>query len=347
MLTLFSLSYLVYFYLEAILGCPNQLKPIVYKFQNNMQLSLSWYTFYMKEEDLEKLNFEGTITSFTISLSGNFTSINVRNQDINFLCKKLFDITGEINGISLDFCKIKEIERNCFSEVNVRIITINNNQISRIKKHTFGNAKIEVINLAENQIEKIENEAFYNLTNLQQLLLNDNKLKVINPELFFNMPNLEYLQLNNNEIESINANFLHLSELEKIFINLHGNKIVQVDPNAFNKIGAKKIDLSLFANYLTYLPDYIFENHHFAKIDLTKNPLSDISTNLCTKCTIDVITLDNDVIKNLSQTFWDWAKSKNVRITSNNLRKLKSGNKRFGVSVVIIGIVLVFNNFVH
>lgn len=340
-----SLSCLAYFYLVTILGCPNLLKPIAYTIYTSIQLSASCY---LENENIKKLEFVGTVTSSIISLSGNFTYVIVEEQEINVLCKNLFDIKGEIKEINFISCKMKKIERNCFSKVIVDTILINSNNISIIKKYTFNNIKVQVINLKENQIQVIENHAFYKLSNLKTLLLEYNKLKVINPELFSNMPNLEKLKLDYNEIQNINANFLHLSHLQEVSIDLPNNRIVRLDPNAFNRIEAKKIHLDLHENFLTYLPDFVFENHYFGKIDLEKNPLSNISTKLCDKCTIDEIIFDNEIVTNFSQTFSNFSKDKNVKITSYYLKSLKSGNRRSaGVLLVIIRIGLIFNGFVR
>ncbi|KAJ3644790.1 hypothetical protein Zmor_022493 [Zophobas morio] len=224
-------------------------------------------------------------------VSHQTSSVVIKNEYIPTLHCKIFNMTSDLAFITFDTCMIEHIEEECFSRKMVNVtskIALINNQITTIKRGTFTNLKVQYIDLKCNRIETIEDGSFVNLTLLKDLDLSFNNLRIFNSDAFVNLENFGTLNLRSNHIKSLQKESLIVFRKEKSRLNIECNELVYLDNDVFGGMTATKLRLDLQNNKLDSLPEGIFDYHSFSVVDISKNPLTNISRQFCSQnCTVE------------------------------------------------------------
>jgi hypothetical protein len=273
-------------------------------------------SFAIEYRLIDKADLEVTQTAPVITSLDNTKAI-VTNHLILHLCNSLLNITNKIDRIEFVGCNIEDIEENCFRGQKIdKTISIFGNKISMVKRHTFVDLDIEILSLTSNSIEVIEDEAFLNLPNLNQLSLNSNHIGRLNPYSFVQTPKLKYLDLMRNKIKILTLCFRFIEE-DNADVWLSHNRIDLVEENVFEGVSGTNLTLSLSYNLIETLPDGIFANRSFITIDLTMNPVRDLSKNICTEsCKIEYLLLDPECRHNADKEFLDWALVNRIKLSN-------------------------------
>ena len=109
---------------------------------------------------------------------------------------------------------------------NLKIITLNNNNIERIPEDTFIDiTKLEFLSLSFNQIKSLPSNIFHTLSALKGLYLNNNHLEEISHLVFKFNRNVDEIWLHENKLKFISKNFTsNLTKLIQIYLS--GNECI-------------------------------------------------------------------------------------------------------------------------
>ena len=96
-----------------------------------------------------------------------------------------------------------------------------------------------------------------------------------------NTPNFGVLILQSNSIESLEKNSLYFFRRDYSHLDIKCNELNYIDRNVLDGMTWKSFTIDLYSNKLVSLPEGIFDNHSFIKIDVGENPLRNVSQNFC------------------------------------------------------------------
>ncbi|CAH1105176.1 unnamed protein product [Psylliodes chrysocephalus] len=126
----------------------------------------------------------------------------------------------------LDRNEIELIEEGTFNNIHPLwkgLLSLQKNNIETIEKGVFNGTDIRILSLDDNQITNIQPGAFEQMHHLRILTLSKNKLRNIGVGIFQNFPGLFSLDLSENHINKIDK--LAFEDDKELFLNLENNTI--------------------------------------------------------------------------------------------------------------------------
>ena len=147
------------------------------------------------------------------------------------------------------------------------------NHLENIPECIGNLSKLTELNLKSNQLSSLP-ESISNLSSLVTLDLSNNQLGSL-PESMSNLSSLVTLDLSNNQLNTFPDSIENISQ---ITINLLGEKSLKIrskskSVNTFSSL----IDLSLASNQFTTIPESLCNLSKLVYLNLTNNPLTDLS----------------------------------------------------------------------
>ena len=134
---------------------------------------------------------------------------------------------------------------------NLKILTLNDNQLADIDVDAFKNLPLVEINLERNKLERLDRQMFVRSTRLHQtlkrLVLKENQLKELSDLTFETLKNLELLDLSRNKLSALSdKTFNGLSSLKELSLSF--NPLKNIDMNAFQYVSASLNRLDMISN---------------------------------------------------------------------------------------------------
>ena len=108
--------------------------------------------------------------------TNNSTMFYLRNQNLNSINKKLFQLMPNVTFVYLESNRIKIIENKSFYDLKkLEQLHLSDNFLEQITENDFkGLINLKMLSIKRNSIEFIEDYSFSDLINLERLYLNDN-----------------------------------------------------------------------------------------------------------------------------------------------------------------------------
>lgn len=193
-------------------------------------------------------------------------------------------------------CHLNIIEEDAFSDVKIKELTIENNNLKELGNWTYHLVYVKLFRIVNDQITIIMNGTFDKMQELRVLILKNNQITDIEMDTFnkdFN--HLTFIDLSYNKLKEIRQVF----NLKKLYqIDLSYNEITNVKQDVFiNCISLREIYLNY--NKLVTLPDTFYEKTILRRLYLAGNRL--IDTNFVNGSEyMDIIDLSDNNLETIS-----------------------------------------------
>ena len=133
---------------------------------------------------------------------------------------------------------------------NLRVLTLNDNQLAVIDSDAFSNLALVEIYLERNKLERLDRNLFVKSTlmqtTLKRLVLKENLLKEVADSTFSLLSRLEQLDLSRNKLTALtDKTFDGLSSLKELVLSF--NPLKQIDVNTFRFVSASLNRLDLIS----------------------------------------------------------------------------------------------------
>ena len=156
------------------------------------------------------------------------------HQDMHYLAQGAMAFFSKLVDFHVTYSNLNYIQRNDFRHMkNLKIITLNNNNIERIPEDSFIDVtKLEFLSISFNQIKSLPSNIFHTLSALKGIYLNNNHLEEISHLVFKFNVNVDEVWLQENKLKFISKNFTsNLTKLVQIY--LAGNECIDQNYTAF------------------------------------------------------------------------------------------------------------------
>ncbi|XP_073994058.1 G-protein coupled receptor rickets isoform X3 [Rhodnius prolixus] len=205
-------------------------------------------------------------------------------------------------------------------------LDISSNNITGISQSSFFNLPdLEELILGENQLQKIDPNTFTNNLKLKRLNLQNCGLYEIPWETFRPLKHLTSLQLDQNEIREIPTNHLYnMSELRNL--RLDSNKLTEVPTEAFEYLSSLEA-LNLGSNLLSELPVNAFTPLRYLVIlYLKRNQISVIHDDAFSNLTsLRVLELDDNLLTHIPIALTKLTALQELSLSGNRIKYIPSG----------------------
>lgn len=126
--------------------------------------------------------------------------IFMKNTDLELIGENAFEDLKDLETLSLNYNKIKEIHKRAFHDlVNIQRIELINNHIESLDDKVFSQTQhIKYISLRNNKIKSISSKLFENNIHIKTLQLQNNVISQIEREFYLPLKSLTRLVLTNN-----------------------------------------------------------------------------------------------------------------------------------------------------
>lgn len=239
-----------------------------------------------------------TVISLIKITIGCPTNCKCKGDDVYVSCskfdskdaKKLTNATKYLNliDVKLDMFQAKEFSH--LKELLELNLTLNN--IKEIPNFSNYFVNLKKLSLRDNQIETIK--LIQGLDKLEILELNANKIRTIEPRAFQKLKNLINLALDQNVITHLPSQvFVGLNKLN--FLYVQNNRITKFEEDAFSPLSALRI-LYMYGNNIKNIPSNAFRNGKEQTIILHKNNISSIGKNAFGKLVSTIDLRDNNLV---------------------------------------------------
>ncbi|XP_045201086.1 slit homolog 1 protein-like [Mercenaria mercenaria] len=199
-------------------------------------------------------------------------------------CQNLSQIPNFTNkeflkSLSFNDHNITELKKGDFNDfTHLEQLYVNGGMLSTIAAGTFEavSETIQLINLRSNIIAELEPYVFFNLSNIDKIVLNANHLISLKANSFVNMSKLTTLDILGNNLQSVDKEaFIGLPELENL--NLFNNHLKQIPFESLTGLTALKV-MTLTRNEITTVPELAKAFlPALEDIYLDSNPISEIA----------------------------------------------------------------------
>ncbi|KAK9875037.1 hypothetical protein WA026_005841 [Henosepilachna vigintioctopunctata] len=205
-----------------------------------------------------------------------------------------------------------------YGPVNIRSLTLRNNELSDLSGFNFTDAQIDILDLRDNNITYVPLKSFVNIR--QSLDLSNNKISYINSSHFTEPIFLSRLNLSHNEIEILNSStFIGISSLKEL--DLSHCILKQLDEESFSKLSNLK-SLNLSFNFIESLPEKLFGNLNLKYLDLSHNFLTLLPGNIFSGLNLELIDLGFNQFRIFSETGFNNTSVKNLIARNNPIIKI-------------------------
>ncbi|CAL7943817.1 unnamed protein product [Xylocopa violacea] len=294
-------------------------------FLNNKQLSLLTISGnplkHMQELKLSKhgLFDAPSVTEFNFSFNGltklkrsafskmqSLIYINLKGNKLKEIDGSIFSSLKSLLEVDLSNNLLTEIPAGLLSNSDVEALRISGNNLASLS--SIQGATLRVLDASNNKIKMIAKDDFFNMSSLDQLILNSNGLKKIHHHAFANLEELTYLDLSSNKLGPLSEHhFKANSRLQVLLLNdnpeLERLPVFELSGLEYNTFNIYRFEcsncglyfleegtfnampgitqLNLSRNRLSRLPDGLFAGHGSLQVlDLSDNIIGSLENDM-------------------------------------------------------------------
>ncbi|XP_060827399.1 insulin-like growth factor-binding protein complex acid labile subunit [Bombus pascuorum] len=249
------------------------------------------------------------VDSFADSIAAaKIEKLEISNGTLTSLPVEALTPLKKLKKLDLHDNEIKELKRNQFKGLrDTEYLDLSHNQINKLDgSHLADLTKMGWCNLSHNAISDLKRGTFARNSLLKVLNLSHNKIRKLDSNTFRGMRFLIRLYLSDNQINDVGrGTFGPVTRIGTI--DLARNFIKKIDFQMFNQLQfAELLDVS--ENFVTVVEKLSFKDLYLAKINLSRNEISNIEPGAFENCVnITVLDLSHNKLENISRYSFDSA----------------------------------------